>query len=184
VVQIHLQTARLSIRRFSAADEDNLVSLNSDPEVMRFLGQPPSRERIRDEIIPFYLAAYDRHPGFGTWAADEIGSGQFLGWFHLRPRMSDGLIDLGYRLRRSTWGNGYATEGSRALVDKGFNEHDIDCVVAETMTVNLASRRVLEKCGFTHIRTYFDGELPAIAGADQGEVEYRLTRSEWEHAAR
>lgn len=181
-MHIHLQTARLSIRRFTAADEDNLVNLNSDPEVMRYItgGQPvPGREEIRDDILPFNLAAYDRHPGFGTWAADDVGTGQFLGWFHLRPRRSDGLIDLGYRLRRSAWGNGYATEGSQALIDKGFSEHDIDRVVAETMNVNHASRRVLEKCGLTHVRTYFDEELPAIDGSDQGFVEYQLTRSEW-----
>jgi RimJ/RimL family protein N-acetyltransferase len=56
-------------------------------------------------------------------------------------------------------------------------------VVAETMTVNLASRRVLEKCGLTYVRTYFDEELPAIDGSDQGYVEYQLTRSEWEPAS-
>ena len=112
------------LRRFTAADEANLVSLNSDPEVMRYItgGRPTSREQIRDEIMPFHLAAYAKHPGFGTWAADDIGTGQFLGWFHPRPRRSDGVIDLGYRLRRPAWGNGYATEGSRALIDKGFTE--------------------------------------------------------------
>lgn len=185
-MHIHLQTARLAIRQFTVADEDNLVQLDSDPEVMRYItgGQPIGREEIRDEIIPFHLAAYDRHPGFGTWAADDVGTGQFLGWFHLRPRRSDGLIDLGYRLRRSAWGNGYATEGSRALIDKGFTGHDIDRVVAETMTVNLASRRVLEKCGLTHIRTYFDDEPDAIEGADQGFAEYQLTRGQWEAASR
>ena len=119
---------------------------------MRYItgGQPTSREQIPDEIIPFHPAAYGKHPGFGTWAADDIGTGQFLGWFHLRPRRSDGVIDLGYRLRRPAWGNGYATQGSRALIDKGFTEHGIDRVAAETLTVNCASRRVLEKCGLTH----------------------------------
>jgi RimJ/RimL family protein N-acetyltransferase len=180
-VHIHLETARLAIRRFTAADAGNLARLNSDPEVMRYIpGRPPGWEEIRDEIIPFHLAAYDRHPGFGTWAADDVGTGRFIGWFHFRPRRSDGAIDLGYRLRRYAWGSGYATEGSRALIDKGFTEHDIDRVVAETMAVNLASRRVLEKCGLTHIRTYFDGEPHAIKGADQGFVEYRLTRVQWE----
>ena len=151
-MHVHLRTARLTLRRFTATDDDNLVSLNSDPEVMRYItgGQPTSREQIPDEIIPFHPAAYGKHPGFGTWAADDIGTGQFLGWFHLRPRRSDGVIDLGYRLRRPAWGNGYATEGSRALIDKGFTEHGIDRVAAETLTVNCASRRVLEKCGLTH----------------------------------
>lgn len=185
-MRVHLQTARLTIRRFTAADEDDLVSLNSDPEVMRYItgGQPIGREEIRDEIIPFHLAAYDRHPGFGTWAAEDIGTGQFLGWFHLRPRRSDGAIDLGYRLRRSAWGNGYATEGSRALIAKGFTEHAIGRVVAGTMTGNLASRRVLEKCGLTLVRTDPAGEPHAIGGADRGDVEYQLTRADWEAAGR
>ena len=185
-MHLHLKTARLTLRRCTAADEDNLVSLNSDPEVMRYIngGQPTSREEIRDKIIPFHLAAYGNHPGFGTWAAHDTGTGQFLGWLHLRPRRSDGVIDLGYRLRRSAWGNGYATEGSRALIDKGFAEHGIDRVTARTMTVNLASRRVLEKCGLTHIRTCFDDGQPTIDGADQGNVEYQLTRAQWEAATR
>jgi RimJ/RimL family protein N-acetyltransferase len=181
-VHVHLQTARLTIRRITAEDEDNLVGLNSDPEVMRYItgGLPePGRDKIRDEIIPFHLAFYDQHPGFGTWAADDIGTGEFLGWFHLRPRRSDGAIDLGYRLRRPTWGHGYATEGSRALIDKGFAEHNIDRVVAETMTVNLASRRVMEKCGLTYVRTFVDEEQYAVDGADQGHVEYQLTRAAW-----
>jgi RimJ/RimL family protein N-acetyltransferase len=69
-VNVHLQTARLTIRRFTAEDEHNLVSLNNDPEVMRYItgGRPePGRNKIRDEIIPFHLAFYDQHPGFGTW---------------------------------------------------------------------------------------------------------------------
>lgn len=93
---------------------------------------------------------------------------------------SDGLADLGYRLRRSVWGGGLATEGSRALIDKGFTEHGIDRIVAETMTVNLASRRVLEKCGLTLVRTYHPHDDPhPVDGADQGHVEYQLTRDDW-----
>jgi hypothetical protein len=104
-VYVHLQTARLAIRRFTVDDEDNLVRLNSDPEVMRYIagGQLVGRAEIRDEIIPFHLAAYERHPGFGTWAADDVGMGQFLGWFHLRPRRSDGLIDLGPNMTSIAW---------------------------------------------------------------------------------
>jgi RimJ/RimL family protein N-acetyltransferase len=78
--------------------------------------------------------------------------------------------------------NGYATEGSRALVDKGFAEHNIDRVVAETMTVNLASRRVMEKCGLTYVRTFFEDEQYAVDGAGQGHMEYQLTRADWEAA--
>jgi RimJ/RimL family protein N-acetyltransferase len=74
-------------------------------------------------------------------------------------------------------------KGSRALIDQGFTEHAIDRVVAETMTANLASRRVLEKCGLTLIRTYPAGEQHATDGADQGPVEYQLIRADWEPPA-
>jgi len=181
-----LETARLVLDTWRADDWTTFRPIATDPEVMRYItgGLPePGRNKIRDEIIPFHLAFYDQQPGFGTWAADDTGTGEFLGWFHLRPRRSDGAIDLGYRLRRSTWGNGYATEGSRALVGKGFADHSIDRVVAETMTVNLASRRVMEKCGLTYVRTFFEDEQYAVDGADQGHVEYQLTRADWEAAA-
>jgi RimJ/RimL family protein N-acetyltransferase len=52
------------------------------------------------------------------------------------------------------------------------------------MTVNLASRRVLEKCGLTHIRTQFHDEPYGVEGADQGIAEYQLTRAQWETASR
>jgi RimJ/RimL family protein N-acetyltransferase len=185
VVTVLLQTPRLTIRQFTAADEDNLLELNSDPEVMRYIngGQPSDRAFIRDQVLPFSIAAYGRHPGFGTWAAEDIGTGEFLGWFHLRPLNGDGPMDLGYRLRRAVWGQGLATEGSRALIASGFAARDLDRIVAHTMTINLASRRVMEKCGMTHTRTYHEDELSYIPGADQGQVEYELTRADWEKRA-
>lgn len=120
-------------RHFTGADEDNLFELNSDPEVMRFLtgGRPTPRDKVRTRTIPAFLAYYERFEGFGFWAAQETAAGQFLGWFHFRPPLPqasppawlDGdQIELGYRLRRSAWGKGYASEGSRALIDKGFAE--------------------------------------------------------------
>jgi len=86
-VPTFLETGRLTLRRFTEGDVDNLLGLDSDPEVTRYLtgGEPTPRERIRDEIIPGNLAAYERYPGFGTWAAESGTDGGFLGWFHFRP---------------------------------------------------------------------------------------------------
>jgi RimJ/RimL family protein N-acetyltransferase len=190
-MRIFLETDRLTLRRFTEADEDNLFELNSDPEVMRFLtgGRPTPRDTVRTRTIPTFLAYYEQFEGFGFWAADEKATGQFMGWFHFRPPLpdasppgwlADGQIELGYRLRRVSWGKGYATEGSRALIDKGFAEFGVQRVVAETMADNRASRRVLEKSGLT-----LAGTLAAdgLAGFEDGEpdlVEYALTRADWE----
>ncbi len=87
---------------------------------------------------------------------------------------------LGYRLRRSAWGKGYAKEGSRALIRKGFTELGVQRVVAETMAVNTASRRVMEKAGLTYVRTFHQEWPERIEGEEHGDVEYALTKSDWE----
>ena len=185
---ILLQTERLTLRRFTESDVDHLFALDDDAEVMRFIngGKPTSREEIENGILPAFFSYYDRYEGYGFWAAIERTTGEFLGWFHLRPDedAGDDEPELGYRLRRSAWGKGYATEGSRALVDKAFTELGARRVVASTMAVNTGSRRVMEKSGLRFVKT-FHAEWPeVIDGSDEGDVEYALTRAEWEQQNR
>jgi RimJ/RimL family protein N-acetyltransferase len=183
-IHIILETPRLALRQFTEDDVDNLFDLNSDPEVTRYLtgGRPTPREVLRDQIIPFHLAVYGRLDRLGTWAAESAATGEFLGWFHFRPGPSPDItnIDLGYRLRRSAWNQGYATEGSRALISMGFTDLGVKRVFGHTMTVNTASRHVMEKCGLTLVRTTPYEGADVIEGAEHGEVEYALTKSEWE----
>jgi RimJ/RimL family protein N-acetyltransferase len=183
-MRILLETERLVLRRFTEADADDLSDLDGDPEVMRFLtgGKPTPREVIRNETLPRFLGYHERFAGFGFWAAVEKSTGEFLGWFEFRPPedAGPGEVELGYRLRRAAWGKGYATEGSRALIRKGFTELGVRRVVAETMAVNAASRRVMEKAGLTYARTFHREWPDPITGAEQGEVEYALTKPDWE----
>jgi RimJ/RimL family protein N-acetyltransferase len=184
-VTVFLETQRLVLRRFTADDVDHLYELNGDPDVMRYLsgGKPTPREEVENRIIPFFLSFYERDDGLGFWAAETKSAGEFLGWFHLRPAAA-GAVDLGYRLRKAAWNKGYATEASRALVAKCFADLGVPRVVAHTMTVNAASRRVMEKCGLTHVRTCHSADVPEIPGADQGEVEYGLDLADWIRARR
>ena len=94
--------------------------------------------------------------------------------------MTDTTAELGYRLRRSAWGRGLASEGSRALVDHAFRVLGARRVVAETMAVHTASRRVMEKDGLRLVRTFRADWPDAIPGDEHGDVEYALTREEWE----
>ena len=183
-MHVFLETERLILRRFTADDLDLLVELDGDPEVMRFLtgGKPTPREEIRDDILPWFIQYYDRSEGYGFWAAIEKSSGDFLGWFHFRPQPESPADEpeLGYRLRKAAWGKGYGSEGSRALIAKGFTDHGVRRVVASTMTVNTGSRRVMEKSGMTLVRTFFMEWPEVIEGSEQGDVEYAITREEWE----
>lgn len=179
----YLETERLALRRFTGTDLDDVYALHSDPEVMRYLGRPATREHVRDEVLPYYLDLYERHPDLGYFAAVEKATGTFLGWFLFRPpRVDDpppGEVELGYRLRQATWGRGFATEGSRALVAKGFTELGVQRVIATTMAVNRGSRRVLEKVGLRYVRTFHPDWPDPLPGSEHGEVEYALTLDEW-----
>ena len=169
-MQVFLETDRLVLRRFTSADADNLVSLDADPDVMRFVtgGIPTSREEIENEVLPAFLGYYQRYEGYGFWAVIEKETGEFLGWFHFRPyeNGAPGEVDLGYRLRKSAWGKGYATEGSRALIRKGFTEFGVQRVVAQAMAVHQASRRVMEKAGLKLVRTFHQPwpHCPKVSG--------------------
>ena len=183
-MRILLETERLVLRRFTEADADDLADLDGDPEVMRFItgGRPTPRDEIRDETLPRFIRAYERFEGFGVWAAIEKATGGFIGWFEFYPPEGRGPeeAELGYRLRPSAWGKGYATEGSRALIRKGFTDLGVRRVMAQTMVVNAASRRVMEKAGLAYVRT-FHAEWPwRIEGDEHGDVEYALTKTEWE----
>jgi RimJ/RimL family protein N-acetyltransferase len=183
-MQVFLETERLVLRQFTLDDVDNLVELDSDPGVMHFItgGRATPREEIENDLLPWFLHYYERGGRYGFWAAIEKSTGKFLGWFHFRPE--DGHPsdepELGYRLRRSAWGRGYATEGSRALIRKGFTELGVARVVANAMAVHTASRRVMEKTGLTLVRTFHQEWPDRIPGDEHGDVEYVLTRADWE----
>ena len=182
-MDVFLETERLVLRRFTLEDVDLIVALDADPQVMRYItgGAATPRLEVETDILPAWLAYYQRFAGFGFWAAHEKTCGEFLGWFHFRPPPDAALddVELGYRLRLAVWGQGYATEGSRALIEKGFRELGVRRVFATTMVVNAASRRVMEKAGLKLVRV-FDADWPVkIEGDEHGDVEYALTREEW-----
>jgi shikimate kinase/RimJ/RimL family protein N-acetyltransferase len=180
---VYLATERLVLRRFQESDVDNLVELDSDPRVMRYLtgGKPTPRERIEQRVLPNMIKDNDRVPGCGCWAAIERSTGAFIGWLALHaPEGGSGEeAELGYRLKAEAWGKGYATEGSRAVIHKAFTEHGITRVFAQTMAVNRPSRRVMERLGMIHTRTlHLEWENP-LPGTELGEVEYELKKPQW-----
>jgi RimJ/RimL family protein N-acetyltransferase len=101
----------------------------------------------------------------------------------LRPdRFDEGEQELGYRFRRAAWGQGYATEGGRALVAHGFERVGTDKISARTLAANRGSRRVMEKCGLAYERDFVWPE-DVLAGRSEEEragVKYSITRSAWQ----
>jgi len=180
---ILLETTRLRLRRFTLEDVDRLVELDADPEVMRHVtfGLPTPREAYVETYLPRWFAIYSAHPELGYFAAEERGSGEFLGWFHLRDdRIEPEYTELGYRLRRAAWGRGYATEGGRALVRHGFSRAGASAISARTLIGNHASQRVIEKCGLHRVGSFVYGDdIKGGSEQDRRAFKYVLTLSEW-----
>lgn len=171
-VPLEFYTERLHLRRLTAEHLSELVELDSDPEVMRYIngGVPSSRQDYVNEFLPRILQ-WDEHP-FGFLAAYEAE--RFLGWFHLRPSVADsGVLELGYRLRRAAWGRGLATEGARALLGYAFEQLRHPAVDACAHPDNAPSIHVMVKCGMRRVGTFIHPRIPVEV------VRYMIERDAW-----
>ncbi len=167
-----LPTPRLTLRPLEDTDLADLVAMNGDPEVMAHIGPPMTSDQVAAELPGWVTGDGD----FGLWGGDVEGG--FAGvWFLSRDPDDPRAGEIGWRLPRHAWGSGYAVEGARAIVDHAFTTLGLDRVWAETMAVNTRSRRVMDRLGMTHVRTYVGTWDDPIPGWEQGEVVYELTSS-------
>lgn len=176
-----IQTHRLRLRRWRTADLKPFASLNADMEVMQYM---PSilTERETAEMIARMEHHFEEH-GFGLWAI-EHATGQFIGFSGLKVPSFDGhftpTVELGWRLAREHWGNGYATEAARGAMRFGFETADLDEIVSFTVPNNTRSIGVMERLGmvrdpdddFDHPNEPDDSPL-------RTHVLYRMPRDRW-----
>lgn len=171
-----LQTRNLTLGPCCPSDRADFIGLELDPEVMRYLNGGYAVDHQQIDPHATFLMPRGTEPY--VWTARRTISGAFVGWFCLWPE-SENLAELGYRLHRREWGQGLASEGASALIDWGFKSAGYDKIVATTMAVNHASRRVMEKIGLNYDRTVHPAWPDPISGSEHGEVWYELNRAAW-----
>ena len=174
---IVLQTTRLKLSPCCPSDSADFIDLERDPEVMRFLNGGYAVDHAQDNSGATFLMP--RGTEEYVWTARRKDTGAFVGWLCLWPE-TEMVAELGYRLRRDNWGQGFASECGMAIFEYGFRRGGYVSVFASTMAVNLASRRVMEKIGMHYVRTAYDELLDPIPGSERGEVKYEVTRAEWD----
>ena len=196
-----LRTDRLLLVPLADRHLELEVELDSDPEVMRYIG---GRARSREEVVASHarrMALAGRVDGLGFWMAFGSGGdvpgatpppteddGEFVGLLMLPPahgpdQPDDPTVsDLGYRLVRRFWRLGLASEASRTLLRHAFEYVGQSRVIAQTLAVNAGSRGVMEAVGLRYVRTYPHQLDEPVPGAELGEVEYEMTREMWEAA--
>lgn len=179
------QTERLLLRQWTAADREPFAALNADPEVARYLTGPMSRADS-DALADRIEAGFEAN-GFGLWAIERTATGEFVGFTGLsRPRFEAHFtpaVEVGWRLARSAWGHGYATEAARAALEYGFGPARLDEIVSFTTNANARSRAVMNRLGMTRDPADdFDHPMLDQAHRLRPHVLYRLTRARWRAA--
>ncbi|SFH53025.1 GNAT family N-acetyltransferase [Planctomicrobium piriforme] len=146
-----LTTPRLRLRGWQAGDLPAFAAMNADPVVREFFPGLMTREEC-EAMIARVTDHFDRD-GFGFWAVELLATGQFIGMVglqnvpfesHFTPN-----VEIGWRIAREFWGNGYATEAAQACLDLGFQTLGLKEIVAFTVPANLRSRAVMERLGMT-----------------------------------
>lgn len=145
---IALTTQRLKLRPFNENDLQNLIDLDHDLEVMKYLGGKITPLEEIKAILPKLIERQPKWITYGTWMADLIDSGENIGWFTLKPVPKlNNDYEVGYRLKKKHWGKGYATEGTKFLVNYGFENLKLSKIIGLTDLENKASQHVLKKSG-------------------------------------
>ena len=142
-------TQRLALRVWQPKDLAPFAEMNADSEVMRFFPHPLSQLET-EGFLDVIKRHFEQH-GFGLLAVDESSTGEFIGFIGLHTATFESpfapCVEVGWRLRRSSWGKGYATEGATACLKLGFEKHGLEEICSFTSAINLRSVDVMKRIG-------------------------------------
>jgi RimJ/RimL family protein N-acetyltransferase len=158
-----IQTERLLMRRWQPSDREPFAALNGDAETLKFF--PSTLDRAAsDAVIDRIEACFDQL-GYGLWALEVTGSGQFIGFTGLNPMPDDvpgaGGVEVGWRLARPAWHHGYATEAARAALTVAFDGVGLNEIWSMTAVLNEPSQAVMRRLGLTEVARFDHPRVPA-----------------------
>lgn len=170
-----IETERLILRRWKDSDRPAFAAICADPEVMQWLGGVLTPEQA-GERIDRVEATFER-VGYGRFLIERKADGLFLGWCGVMPCHESvtpiaGQPEIGWRLIRTAWGGGLATEAARAALDDAFTRVGLPEVLAYTSQTNLRSQAVMQRLGLSR-EPDRDFDFPNThAGEDPRTVVY------------
>jgi RimJ/RimL family protein N-acetyltransferase len=163
-----LTLPHLLLRPWEAADAPTLFAILQEPGLLRYVPRqdPPPLERVERYIA--HHQAHWQERGYGHWAVIERANGQLIGWSGLEYLPDSAETEVAYLLSHSAWGRGYATTAARAAIEFGFASAGLEAITGLVHPENLASRRVLEKCGLA--------QFDQVVYWGLGLLRYRILR--------
>ncbi len=160
-MKLPIITERLMLRKLIPNDLDDMFLLDSNPEVVKYVGVPPiSHKEESAKMINNILNQY-KNNGTGRLAVIEKESNRFIGWSGIKLITYEingfkNIYELGYRFLPEFWGKGYATESAQASLDLGFNQLNADKIYAYAYVENQTSNYILTKLGFENKGAFID----------------------------
>jgi len=178
---MYLETKRLKLERFKVGDEQVLFDLDSNPNVVKYVGGVRASIEVYRDTITNYLDFYSLKKNCGFYKVIFKDTNEFIGWYHLRPEHDFpddfSMLELGYRLKEEFWGQGLATEGSKALLEKAFTVLHADVVTSMAYHENKASFRIMEKIGMSFKNELLYMDLYLLYRYQITKEDYYLTYS-------
>lgn len=176
---IEIQTARLQLRQWQESDREPFAALSSDPEVMRFFPAIQLRESS-NRSVDTWSAEIDQR-GWSNSAVEIRATRTFIGFIGLslpkRALPFTPCVEIGYRLAKCFWHQGYATEGAAAALRFGFAELSLEEIVSFTALVNLPSRAVMQRIGLINANQDFDHPAVPEGNALRRHCLYKISRA-------
>ncbi|MFG1618353.1 GNAT family N-acetyltransferase [Nonomuraea wenchangensis] len=172
-----LRTDRLILRRWRDSDLEPWAAMNADPEVREHLGDLLTREQS-DASVSRFQAEFDQR-GYGWWAVEIEATGEFIGFAGLDEvdaHMPFTGVEIGWRLARSAWGHGYATEAAMAVLAHGFDALELPEILAVTTATNHRSQAVMRRIGMTRDPADDFDDPTEPEGPLRPNVLYRIAR--------
>jgi len=168
----NFETERLSLRKLAKTDVDLIVALNSDPEVMKYIGEPDDSFENAKKYVEMRVDGYADKDGLGIFIATEKDSDAEIGWICLKQLDDTEEIEIGFRLLKKYWGKGYATEGAKCLLEFGFEELGLEEIAGVTLPTNTPSQQVLKKIGLEYIgiASYYGFDLSYFKQKKKGII--------------
>jgi RimJ/RimL family protein N-acetyltransferase len=146
---IIIETKRLILRTWKTKDAQPFFQINQDPKVIEFLRGPLTRDQVKD-FISAQNAQQKKH-GYSLFATELKATGELIGFIGLNytdwPAPFTPAVEIGWRLGSQFWGQGYATEGAKAVMDFAFNKIGLEKIVSFTVPANKRSIKIMEKTG-------------------------------------
>ncbi len=155
------KSERLGFRNWMDSDLDEFAKLNSDLEVMEHFPKTLTKEET-EKFIKRLKAHYTEN-GYSYFAIEILNTGEFIGFIGLafKDYKSDftPAVDIGWRLKKSAWGKGFATEGAKKCLELAFNELNLDKVISTCTERNYKSENVMKKIGMKKVGEFKHPQL-------------------------